>query len=362
MKERLHQLKDWYLSHERHIATSALFLGFVVDNLTLQRIDRVFDNAVIFTYLILIGGGLLFVNLAKAGRLSESFRTKVLAVAPVLIQFAFGGVFSAFFIFYRRSATLASSWPFMLFLLSLLIGNEFFRKQYMRLRFQVTIFFVTLFSFFVYFVPVVIKKMNTAVFLLSGILSVCSIALFIMLLEFFLFDVVRPHRRWFVATIGAVFIGLNILYFTNSIPPIPLSLKDIDLAHKIVRSGDEYTLVVEDVPFWERWLPGETYHQRSGEGAGVFSSVFAPTDLKITIRHCWDYFDTARDTWQEMQCVSFPIAGGRGEGYRGYSLRRSLMPGKWRVDVETERGQLIGRKVFTVEAAVEQVVLETRTR
>ena len=47
--------------------------------------------------------------------------------------------------------------------------------------------------------------------------------------------------------------------------------------------------------------------------------------------------------------MSFTLSGGRDEGYRGYSLTSNLAPGKWRVRMETERGQVMGRIGFTVE-------------
>ncbi|MDO8590949.1 MAG: DUF2914 domain-containing protein, partial [bacterium] len=47
--------------------------------------------------------------------------------------------------------------------------------------------------------------------------------------------------------------------------------------------------------------------------------------------------------------IQFPIVGGRDEGFRGYSIKSSVFPGRWRVDVETAEKNLIGRVEFTVE-------------
>jgi hypothetical protein len=349
MKEKFQQLKKWYLEHERHIGTGALVFGFILDNLTLTRIDRVFDNTVILTYLFLIGGALLCINLAQGGVFSEQTQQRIQSIFPVLLQFAFGGIFSAFFIFYSRSGTLVSSWPFILFLLGLLIGNESFRQRYTRLRFQVVIFFTTLFSFFVYFVPVVTKIMNPWIFLVSGALSLLSIVFFIQLLGYFLPQLIQRNKKWFTGVIGSIFVLLNILYFANIIPPIPLALKDIHLAHSVVRSGDDYILAVEETSFLKRWFTREVYHYYPGESAFVFSSVFAPADLDTKIRQCWEYFNTQADNWEQTGCIVFPISGGRDGGYRGYSRKTFLFEGKWRVNVETERGQLIGRVTFFVE-------------
>ena len=43
------------------------------------------------------------------------------------------------------------------------------------------------------------------------------------------------------------------------------------------------------------------------------------------------------------------IAGGREGGYRGYTIKQRVMPGDWRVDVETPEGRIIGRVSFRVE-------------
>jgi len=49
-----------------------------------------------------------------------------------------------------------------------------------------------------------------------------------------------------------------------------------------------------------------------------------------------------------LDTVRFDIVGGRDGGYRGYSFKKNLKPGDWRVDVITETDQLLGRKKFTL--------------
>jgi hypothetical protein len=49
--------------------------------------------------------------------------------------------------------------------------------------------------------------------------------------------------------------------------------------------------------------------------------------------------------------LATPVRGGRREGFRTYSRRRvwySPIAGRYRVDVVTTSGQLIGRLAFTV--------------
>ena len=78
-----------------------------------------------------------------------------------------------------ESASLAASWPFLLFIFALLIGNETFRARYQKFGFQITLFFIVLFSFFIFYIPVVLGKMSVGVFLLSGAASLLVVTLFV---------------------------------------------------------------------------------------------------------------------------------------------------------------------------------------
>ena len=94
-----------------------------------------------------------------------------------------------------------------------------------------------------------------------------------------------------------------------------------------------------------------TIHLIPGQPLYAFSAVFAPTRLHTTITHRWEYFDEERGAWVMQSSHSYPIAGGREKGYRGYTLITHVQPGRWRVDVTTQRGQIIGRMKITVVAA-----------
>jgi len=80
----------------------------------------------------------------------------------------------------------------------------------------------------------------------------------------------------------------------------------------------------------------------------IFSAVFAPTALNTKIMHKWQYYDKYEGVWVTVSEIPFSIVGGRDGGYRGYSFKKNLFPGRWRVDVITEREQLLGRIYFKV--------------
>ena len=332
------------------LSAATLIGGFIIDYLTLRRVDFLFDNLLIVLYLIFTGVSIFIVNLYEAGKLRTKFVGSIYEFLPFLLQFSFGGLFSAFVVFYSKSASLFTSGAFVLILLTLLIGNEFFKERYSKLVFQVVIFFVALFSFSIYFLPVVLRQMSVAVFLWSGALSLGLVGVFIFVISRF-----APHRykeseKRLIVAILAVYAIINILYFTNIIPPIPLSFKGGDVYHRVERREDGNYLVTGEADVWqEKFNLGQTVHLVAGEPVYVLSSVFAPTDLNIKIVHNWQYLDEEKVRWKSASKISFPIRGGRDEGYRGFSSKANVFPGHWRVDIETDRGQVIGRIRFDIE-------------
>ncbi len=350
------------MKYERHMSAGALAGGFVVDTLTFQRIDFLFGHAMLFAYLGIAALSIIFMNARAAGRLNFPVALKTAPFFPVFAQYAFGGLFSAFAIFYTKSASLAASWPFLLFIFALLLGNEIFRARYQRFGFQVTLFFIVLFSFLIFYLPVIVGNMSVAIFLLSGVISLVISALFVyMLLRIAPLEVARGRK---VATFGIVasFTLINFMYFVNIIPPIPLALQDAGVYREILRRADgSYELVGEKKELLDMFRPTQKVSLISGEPLYFYSAVFAPTKLETTIVHRWQYFDDTSGEWVTASDIAFPISGGRGEGYRGYSMKTALFPGLWRVRVMTERGAVIGQFRFEILSATQILPLEKIT-
>jgi Protein of unknown function (DUF2914) len=141
-----------------------------------------------------------------------------------------------------------------------------------------------------------------------------------------------------------------VLYFTGAIPPLPLALKDAGVYHSVARESDgSYLLTEEPVPWYESFLRyNTTLHVVPGQSAYVYSAIFAPSGLSITVLHQWQRYDETSKTWVTTDTLAFPIEGGRDGGYRGYSSKSDITPGEWRVNVITQYGALIGRISFTV--------------
>lgn len=353
-----------YLVHVRkRILTLMFLLGFVLDNLTLNSVDQKFDNFVLSTYVVLAMTGIVLLYAGIAERFSERVSRFFYKWSPMLIQYAFGGLLSGMLIFYGRSSSLIDSWPYILVILVAIYGNETIRNRDQRFVYNLAIFFVGMFSYVVLLVPVVLGKMGPLVFVGSGF-----VALFVMYWFFRLLSRVVPHfillqKRIVVFTIGLIYVGFNILYFTNIIPPIPLSLKDAGIFHNVVRAEDGiYSLTYEKPTWWHVFQKDDVqFHARPGDALFCYASVFTPMRLSVKVFHRWEYFDEESNVWKEHGRYAYTIAGGRGDGYRGYTQVSNYTEGKWRCTVETERGQVLGREVVTVvEGTLRELVTRTQ--
>ena len=104
----------------------------------------------------------------------------------------------------------------------------------------------------------------------------------------------------------------------------------------------------EQPPWYKFWRETDsTFHYKPGASAYCFTSVYAPADIDTPIDHKWSHYNERTSEWDTVARVTFPISGGREDGYRGFSATAALSPGQWRCDVETQGGALIGRTSFT---------------
>lgn len=334
-------MKIWgsILAKKKHVLTLAFLLGFIIDSFMLTRVDLTMTVVVLLAYLFVATLGVVLSNTSR-GRVFASYLT----------QFAFGGLLSGYFIFFTRSASFHSSWFFILLLGVAIFGNEFLKEEYRRFELRITMLFAAFFFFSIIYVPIALKSMGAGIFLTSGLVGLGAIVLVLMLISRIAPEIVRTTKRTLVTTIGGLFVGINVLYFTNIIPPIPLSLKEAGVYHVVSRTeSGGYRALVERVK-WSNFL--ERYHtiihRTPYEPLYFYSSVFAPTHLSVPIFHEWQYFDDTKNEWITTDRMNFKIVGGRDGGYRGYSVKASLFAGEWRVNVVTERGQHLGRTSFTV--------------
>ncbi len=336
--------------YEHQLSIGSFVVGFAFDSIALKRIDLLISNLLIYTYLAVVVVVIATLHYRAAHLPTVEWRTRIIIWLPFLGQFAFGGMFSGFLIFYSQSGSLFASWPFLLLILALIVTNEFLRKYQSRLTFQSLLLFFCLSSFAIYTTPILLGRMGDDVFEISGVVALVVFAVFIAFLT--LLNYKRVKDSLYNILLGTITIyGLiTALYFSNILPPIPLALKDIGIYLSISHANNQYSGVEEQQPWYARAV-GPAIVVGSGQSLYAFSSVFAPTKLATSIVHEWQRYDTNANRWVTMSTVPFPISGGRDGGYRGYTREDRVSAGRWRVNVETSRGQLIGRETFTVVVA-----------
>ncbi len=344
-----------YEKYEKYISPIGLIGGFIIDNLTLNRADIFIDNVIIVIYLIMVCAGICVLNMWK--RPEDDTESTVHFWAQLFTQFAFGGLFSNFLVFYIRSSSIATSFLFILFITLNLIGSEFLKKQYMIFSFQVTILFLAFYSYSIFLLPVIFRELSVRMFLFSGALSLAFVYIFLWIFFRFAHERFADKKKVVWRNIGIIFVFINILYFTNIIPPVPLTLKDVGVYHNLSVVDHKYNVYSEAKSWTDYFKFYNTVHYKSGETLYVYSAVFSPTDLNTSIVHDWQYFDEAKNRWISVIRAVVPIVGGRENGYRLYSSNTHVFPALWRVDIETKRGQVIGRIKFRVEKAVEDLKL-----
>jgi hypothetical protein len=351
---RYRELKALYQKYERALIPGTLVFGVIVDSLTFRSINIETAFFLLLVYAVVAGAAIGYINTydARAESSVSAFRYLRLAM-PLVIQFSFGALLSASLIFYWFSGAFSVSWPIIFLIALLMVSNDVFRHYYLRPGVQVSVYFFILFSLASVMLPYVLNSMSAWIFVLAGVASLGLIAAYLRL-----FGTLWSIRRRLATPIAVIFVGMNMLYFFNLIPPIPLSLREAGVYHHVERADGDYRLLSEKESFFADLLPGTTIHVGANEPVFVFSAVFAPADLNTRIVHRWQRYDEERDKWVSVATPSFPLIGGRGDGYRGFSQTSNASPGKWRVDVETVRGQVLGRVRFRVERPDEPIERE----
>ncbi len=353
------QVEKPQLSHHKavyavrhHWLTVAFLLGFIVDNITLNRVDQLFDNFLLAMYVILAMGSLLLLYASAAEKIEGQLGVFLKKWSPVMLQYSFGGLLSGMLIFYGRSGSWSESWPYLAIILLAIYGNETLKERASRLIYNLAILFVGLLSYIVLVIPVFTGMMGPWIFVGSGLIAVVIMYWFMRALRLIIPRFLSLHQKAIVFTLGTIYVCLNFLYFANIIPPIPLSLKDVGVFHSVVRfENGDYQLKYEKGEWWQVFKKSDyTYHATSEDNIFCFAKVFAPTRLTTNIYHSWDYYDETEKEWVEYFRLAYPISGGGAGGYRGYTLIQNFIDGKWRCSVETQRGQVLGREVFYIDS------------
>lgn len=334
---------------QRLYPLAAFLGGFLWDALTIGQ--KVTPAAFWRLGAFLLGAALLALWLArrhesravappKGHDLRSKWRRIVWQAPYLLLQFFYGGIFSALFIFYFKSAGHLGTWLTTAFLGILLIGNEFAGDRYGR-RFTLTwaLFALNAILLFNFALPHLVGSLDPRWFYIStgaGVLLTHGLQRL---------TPGRPGRIWPAWGIAGT---LLLAWTLGMIAPVPLVKRDLAIGREFVKAGGHYTLQVESAPAWMFWRnQAPTLHLPEGERLYGVSAVFAPRGVTADLEHRWEVLDNGE--WHQVATIRFQTSGGRERGFRGYSWVVNPQPGDWRLTVATQDGRTIGTLTVRVE-------------
>jgi hypothetical protein len=332
----------------RFYPVAAFLGGFAWDALTIGRRVSTFNLWQLGAYLFCAGVLVFWLSFREARKSTapaseKSFRScfaDLVWQAPyLLLQFFFGGIFSALFILYFKSSGHLGTWLTAFVLGALLVANEFAGKRYGR-RFTLVwaLFALNAILLFNFALPQAMGSINPVWFYLSTAAGI--------LLAHLLWRVApgQPGRILPAWILSAV---LLFAWSFDMIAPVPLVKQALAVGHEFVQENGRYALRVESAPSWQFWLDASaTVHLSEGEKLYGVSAVFAPLGIAAALEHRWEVRDGG--IWRQVYRSRFQSTGGRERGFRGYSWVLNPQPGEWRFTVATQDGRTIGSTLLTV--------------
>ena len=351
--------RDFYQRHERHGPAAFFIAGFLFDVLTLGRID---DPLTIFSQL----GYLAIVSLvwrlemraSLTPRLSDELPMSFLArwqdrfwrYHDEIVHFLYGSLLSAYTLFYFKSASLATSFIFMLALAGLLLANEMSRFQRSGPQLRLALLSLCWISYFSYVFPTLFGFVGWMPFLLA---VVAGVAVVFALLKWTARGVVtagevlgfelRKARAMALIVAG----GLTLAYVFRVLPPVPIAALEIGVYHQVDRIGGGQYQARYVRPWYAFWQSGaQTFAARPGDRIHVFARIFAPGRFRDEIRVRW--LRQGPKGWEGTDSIPLALVGGRDDGFRGFAFKQNYTPGLWRVQLETTEGREISRISFEV--------------
>jgi uncharacterized membrane protein len=199
-------------------------------------------------------------------------------------------------------------------------------------------------------IPMLIKEMNTFIFIVSGLLSLASV----MGLIFLIYKTspsikTEVNFNRLIGIILSIYVMMNTFYYFNLIPPVPLAMQAGLVAHEVQKENGRYKVTYEKEDWYAFWRSNHSeFHHQEKESVFVFTSIFAPTDLKKSVFHRWQWYNPETQSWEIVEDIGFEITGGRDRGFRGYTYKSNYWDGLWKVEVLTEEELLIGVVDFEI--------------
>ncbi len=356
-------VKGFLTQHKKYAPVAFFVGGFIWDSLTLGRVDSLYSNFILFTYLGCLTLCIYIFNMADDGKWEGTFLEPYQEYAPLAIQFFLGGLSSAYVIFFFQSVTLTKTMVFFVILVVLLFSNELLKHRISNKYLQFGAYYFVTFTFFIFILPIIFGAMNTFLFILSGFASLGST---LYLIKYIYANSPSTRKEVSLWKLWVLIVGIyafvNTCYYFNLIPPVPLSLENGLVAYDVQKEDNTFEVSYERVPLLNVFKSfDDTFNYTDGDTVYVFTSIFAPSDLKKSVLHNWQWYNAQSDSWSITDRIGFEVTGGREGGFRGYTYKANVWPGKWRVNVITDEGLVLGRIDFQIiEDSLSAVDLNTR--
>lgn len=355
--DRLSRGLLFYLRY-RHTFSPIIFaITFIIDVATFPQVDspKAILLASIYATLTLF---LLMVFARSAeGDMSDDKSKRwdptVKLILDIVLQFAFGAFASVLFVSYLKGADVISSIPFLLILFLFVTGNEFAGNHRSRLwiRFSATLFLC--YAYLLYLVPLVRNILGVTSLLISTAMASLLAVLMLVIIAVTAPRVFGKTKTVLISATFSILLGIPLLIYTGSIPPLPLMLREGSVLHDIKHiNTTDYLAQQEPQAFYARFgLPKllPHYHVVHGDGLVFFTAVYAPADISTKVTHIWEQYDDKLGKFVARSVIPLSVSGGRQNGYRTYSILSSITPGMWRVSAELGAKQVLGYRTFIVE-------------
>jgi hypothetical protein len=365
------RLPAWSGRFKAAFPAMAFFGGFLWDAFTLGRSITSLDLFLLLGYLLGAAGLLVWLGRSAGSSPRVSPGPDAIASGPspleaasaspakgpawmrtlkeqapdLALQFFFGGLFSALVIFYFLSSSHLPSLLLVLGLAALLSVNEFLGGHFRRFTLSWTLFATCAILFLNFALPHLFRSVHPVWFYVSTALGFGAVVLL---------KRASPMARGSLLPAAGVAAAMVGLYVAGAIPPVPLVKKQLLICRELQKQDGGYTGRIEVPPFWSPWrITERVVHRRPQEKVFCYTSVFVPPGIETELYHVWQHRLPGTGEWKSYSRIGFPIRGGRKDGYRGFTWKRNLPAGDWRVRVETEGGRVVGLHRFRVEAAPE---------